>query len=81
MRAFFIATSAQLLYGVEKNMVKTRSIHIVHQAGIYGAINGQAICVEQKPANDFLGLTCQKWEAVANEFQREGIRTVKFAQS
>jgi NAD dependent epimerase/dehydratase family enzyme len=25
-------------------------------------------------------LTCQKWEAVANEFQREGIRTVKFAQ-
>ena len=71
--------SAQLLYGVVKKQGKKLDAFIsASGVGIYGAINGQAICVEeQKPANDFLGLTCQKWEAVANEFQREGIRTVK----
>lgn len=71
--------SAQLLYGVVKKHTKKLDAFVsASGVGIYGAINGQAICVEeQKPANDFLGLTCQKWEAVANEFQREGIRTVK----
>lgn len=71
--------SAQLLYGVVKKHAKKLDAFVsASGVGIYGAINGQAICVEeQKPANDFLGLTCQKWEAVANEFQREGIRTVK----
>jgi uncharacterized protein (TIGR01777 family) len=71
--------SAQLLYSVVKKQSKQLEAFVTASGvGIYGAINGQAICVEeQKPANDFLGLTCQKWEAVANEFQREGIRTVK----
>jgi uncharacterized protein (TIGR01777 family) len=71
--------SAQLLYGVVKKYGKKLEAFIsASGVGIYGAISGQAICVEeQKPANDFLGLTCQKWESVANEFQREGIRTVK----
>jgi NAD dependent epimerase/dehydratase family enzyme len=62
---------------VEKNRVKTRCVHICIRVGIYGAINGQAICEQKKACNDFLGLTCQKWEAVANDF-KEGIRTVKF---
>jgi uncharacterized protein (TIGR01777 family) len=71
--------SAQLLYGVVKKQSKKPEAFIsASGVGIYGAVSGQAICTEdQKPANDFLGLTCQKWEAVANEFQRDGIRTVK----
>ena len=71
--------SAKLIYIVVKKYDKKLDAFIsASGVGIYGAINGQAICVEdQKPANDFLGLTCQKWEAVANQFQKEGIRTVK----
>ncbi|MDG2432679.1 TIGR01777 family oxidoreductase [Flavobacterium sp.] len=71
--------SAKLIYGVVKKYDKKLDAFIsASGVGIYGAINGQAICVEdQKPANDFLGLTCQKWEAVANQFQKLGIRTVK----
>lgn len=71
--------SAQLIYSVVKKQSKKPEAFIsASGVGIYGAISGQAICEEeQKPANDFLGLTCQKWEAVANEFQRDGIRTVK----
>lgn len=71
--------SAKLIYGVVKKYHKKLDAFIsASGVGIYGAINGQAICVEdQKPANDFLGLTCQKWEAVANQFQKLGIRTVK----
>lgn len=59
--------SAKLIYGVVKKYDKKLDAFIsASGVGIYGAINGQAICVEdQKPANDFLGLTCQKWEAVA----------------
>ena len=71
--------SAKLIYGVVKKQVKKPEAFIsASGVGIYGAISGQAICTEdQKPANDFLGLTCQKWEAVCDEFQRDGIRTVK----
>lgn len=71
--------SAQLIYGVVKKYGKKLDVFIsASGVGIYGAISGQAICTEdQKPANDFLGLTCQKWEAVATEFELEGIRTVK----
>jgi hypothetical protein len=46
--------------------------------GIYGAINGQEICTENTPAeNDFLGSTCQKWEAAADTIADFGIRVVK----
>jgi NAD dependent epimerase/dehydratase family enzyme len=38
----------------------------------YSQTNGQGSgLVEQKPANDFLGLTCQKWEAVAMSFKEK----------
>jgi NAD dependent epimerase/dehydratase family enzyme len=59
------------LYGVVKKTVKTRSVHICIRVGIYGAINGQAICVKEQANETSWSLTCQKWEAVANEFQRE----------
>lgn len=46
--------------------------------GIYGAVNGEAICKESTPpASDFLGRTCQIWEAAVDTIGQLGIRTVK----
>lgn len=46
--------------------------------GIYGAVNGPEICTENTtPANDFLGTTCQKWEAATGKISDLQIRTVK----
>lgn len=46
--------------------------------GIYGAINGSEICTEITPTvNDFLGTTCQKWEAAADTISNLDIRVVK----
>lgn len=71
--------SAQLLFAVlEKNDKKLDAFISASAIGIYGAVNGQAICTEKTlPANDFLGLVCQKWEAAADKFGQLGIRTVK----
>lgn len=71
--------SAQLIYSVLKKYDKKLDAFISASAiGIYGAINGEEICTEEmKPANDFLGLTCQKWEASADRIGELGIRTVK----
>lgn len=71
--------SAQLIYNsIQKNDKKPEAFISASAVGIYGAINGRAICTEDmQPANDFLGLTCQKWEAAANSFEKLGIRTVK----
>jgi len=71
--------SGQLILSVLKKHNKKLEAFISASAiGIYGAINGETICDENTtPVNDFLGLTCQKWEAVADLFGRLGIRTVK----
>lgn len=71
--------SAILLLSVIKKHDKKLEAFISASAiGIYGAVNGETICEETTPAaNDFLGLTCQKWEAVADLFGQQGIRTVK----
>jgi NAD dependent epimerase/dehydratase family enzyme len=60
-----------------QNKVKKPEAFISASELVYTVQSVVAICTEdQKPANDF-SLTCQKWEAVANQFQRDGIRTVK----
>lgn len=71
--------SAQLIYkSLQKTNTKIETFVSASAVGIYGAINGQAICTEEmKPANDFLGITCQKWEAAVQPFEKLGIRTVK----
>ncbi|MBA0883196.1 TIGR01777 family oxidoreductase [Flavobacterium undicola] len=71
--------SAQLIYNSLVKYNKNLEAFVSASAvGIYGAMNGRAICNEEmQPANDFLGLTCQKWEAAANQFEKQGIRTVK----
>lgn len=71
--------SIQLIYDVLKNKNKKLEAFISASGiGIYGAINGMEICSEETPsANDFLGITCLKWEAAADTIESLGIRTVK----
>lgn len=71
--------STQLLYSVlKKNGKKLDAFVSASGVGIYGAINGDEICTENTQAeNDFLGCTCQKWEASVDTIQDLGIRTVK----
>jgi uncharacterized protein (TIGR01777 family) len=71
--------SIKLIYDVlKKNNKKLDAFVSASGIGIYGAINGSEICNENTaPANDFLGTTCQKWEAAADTIASLGIRTVK----
>lgn len=71
--------SAQLIYSVlKKNDKKLDAFVSASAVGIYGAVNGEEICRESTAVGeDFLGLTCQKWEAAADQFGKLGIRTVK----
>lgn len=71
--------SIQLIYDVlKRNNKKLDAFISASGIGIYGAINGAEICNETTaPENDFLGITCQKWEAAADTIESLGIRTVK----
>jgi hypothetical protein len=69
----------QLLYDtLKKHNKKIDAFVSASGVGIYGAVNGPEICTENTtPANDFLGTTCQKWEAAADRISALQIRTVK----
>ncbi|TDD97338.1 TIGR01777 family oxidoreductase [Flavobacterium cellulosilyticum] len=71
--------SISLIYAVLKNSKKLLEAFISASGiGIYGAINGEEVCDENTPpANDFLGITCQKWESATDPIANLGIRTVK----
>ena len=71
--------SMKLIYDVlKKNNKKLDAFVSASGVGIYGAINGEEICTENTPAeNDFLGSTCQKWEAAADTISTLEIRVVK----
>ena len=71
--------SIKLIYNILKiNNKKLEAFISASGIGIYGAKNGSEICTENSPlANDFLGRTCQKWEAAADTIASLGIRTVK----
>lgn len=71
--------SVRLIYDVlKKHNKKLTAFVSASGVGIYGAINGPEVCVEAtQPEDDFLGMTCQKWEAAADAIQSLGIRTVK----
>jgi uncharacterized protein (TIGR01777 family) len=71
--------STQLIYSVlKKNNKKLEAFISASAIGIYGAVNGEEICTENTAfGDDFLGLTCEKWEAAADQFEKLGIRTVK----
>jgi uncharacterized protein (TIGR01777 family) len=68
-----------LIYAVLKKNNKLLDAFISASAvGIYGAVTNEEICTEESPSeNDFLGITCQKWEAASDKITSLGIRTVK----
>lgn len=71
--------SIKLIHNVlAKQNNKVSSFISASAIGIYGAVNGEAICKESTPpASDFLGRTCQIWEAAVDTIGQLGIRTVK----
>lgn len=71
--------SIQLIYDVlKKHNKKLDAFVSASGVGIYGAVDGPEICTETSAAvDDFLGTTCQKWEAAADTIASLGIRTVK----
>lgn len=71
--------SIKLIHNVlAKQNHKVSSFISASAIGIYGAINGEAVCKESTPpASDFLGRTCQIWEAAVDTIGQLGIRTVK----
>jgi uncharacterized protein (TIGR01777 family) len=71
--------STQLIYSVLKKYNKKIEAFVSASGiGIYGALNGEGICTENTlPGNDFVGITCQKWEQSADLIADLGIRTVK----
>lgn len=71
--------SIQLIYEVlKKHNKKLEAFVSASGIGIYGAVNGPKVCIEStRVADDFLGSTCQKWEAAADTIESLGIRTVK----
>jgi uncharacterized protein (TIGR01777 family) len=71
--------SIRVLYlALQNNTKRLEAFVSASGVGIYGAVNGEEICTEDIPlANDFLGVTCQKWEAAADTIESLGVRTVK----
>jgi uncharacterized protein (TIGR01777 family) len=71
--------SIQLIYDVLKKYNKKLEVFVsASGVGIYGAKNSIKICSEESPvADDFLGMTCQKWESAADLVGSLKIRTVK----
>jgi len=71
--------SAQLLYQacLEKN-VWPKTFVSSSAIGYYGTFNSEKILTEEdEPGEDFLALIGKKWEATAEQFEQQGVRTVK----
>lgn len=69
----------EMIYSIlEMNNKKLEGFISASGIGIYGAITSHKICTENTPpADDFLGITCQKWENAADKIGSLNIRTVK----
>lgn len=71
--------STKLLYEktIEFN-TPLKSFITASAVGYYGAITSEKIFQEtDKPASDFLGSVCKKWEIESHLFSENGIRTVR----
>ncbi|MHC0448295.1 TIGR01777 family oxidoreductase [Flavobacterium sp. 3-218] len=69
----------EMIYSIlEMNNKKLEAFVSASGIGIYGAVTSHKICTENTPpANDFLGITCQKWEEATDKIGSLNIRTVK----
>ena len=73
-----IKTGEIIFSSIEKQGYKPKAFITASAIGYYGAISSDKVFSEEdKPAEDFLGQTCQKWEQMADRFAHLGIRTVK----
>lgn len=65
-----------ILQTIQKTGLKPRVFVSASGTGYYGALSSEHVYTENDaPAGDFLGRTCQKWEAMAWRYQELGIRT------
>ncbi|MBM3437462.1 MAG: TIGR01777 family protein, partial [Bacteroidetes bacterium] len=71
--------SGRLIFETAKNVNhKLKAFISASAIGYYGAITADHVFTEKDPpSNDFLGITCQKWEETADLFETLQIRTVK----
>lgn len=73
-----IKTGGIIFSTIEKQGYKPKAFISASAIGYYGAISSDTVFSEEdKPAEDFLGQTCQRWEQMADQFAHLGIRTVK----
>ncbi len=73
-----IKTGEIIFSSIEKQGSKPKAFITASAIGYYGAISSDTVFSEEdKPAEDFLGQTCQQWEQMADQFAHLGIRTVK----
>lgn len=73
-----VKTTNLLHEAVKKSGSKLQAFISSAATGYYGSLTSDKTFTEEDPvANDFLGEVCQKWEHAADQFQNDGIRTVK----
>jgi uncharacterized protein (TIGR01777 family) len=75
--------SAKLIHKViSENGLKIKTFISASGISIYGTVTTEKIFTEEDPpAGDFLGNICIGWEAAADLFAKENIRTVKIRQA
>jgi uncharacterized protein len=77
------AGTAKFLYeSVSGLKLKPTAFISSSAVGFYGTVTSEKVFTEGDPAaQDFLGQTCRQWEAAADLFSENGIRTVKIRTS
>lgn len=71
--------STQLLFNkMQENKIALKAFISASAIGYYGTSNSDIVFKESDPpSSDFLGETCQQWEAAADCFEQSGCRVVK----
>lgn len=77
-----VKTSELLFENVKKTNKPLKAFINASGSNYYGTVTCNTIFDErQAAAADFLGITCEEWEAAADNFKNSGIRTVKIRTS
>lgn len=73
-----INTGNLLFHAIKENNHPLKAFISASAVGYYGSVTNQTVYNEEDPpSNDFLALTCKRWEEMANKFADLKIRTVK----
>jgi NAD dependent epimerase/dehydratase family enzyme len=68
-RLLIVEQSTQLIYSVLKKSNKKLDAFISASAVGMEQLMGKKFVLKLRSRDDFLGLTCQKWEAAADQFE------------